>query len=59
MTTDTLRRFGDILKIYSEQFQLVFENDNVSDQLDEGLVFMQDYPLRMQQVINNLLSFND
>lgn len=58
MTTDTLKRFGTILKLYSEQFELIFKEDE-KDQLINGLTFMEEYPLRMKQVVDNLLKFDD
>jgi len=50
-----LRRFGDILKLYSEQFELILQ-DPILDQLDDGITFMEDYPLRMKQVVDSLLN---
>jgi len=52
-----LRRFGDILKLYSEQFELIFE-DPILEQLDNGITFMEDYPSRMKQVVDSLLNDN-
>ena len=59
MNQDTLRRFGDILKIYSEQFELAFEEKNIQDQLDYGIAFMEDYPLRMKQAVDELLNYKE
>ena len=55
MNQDTLRRFGDILKIYSEQFELAFEEENIQDQLEYGITFMEDYPLRIKQSLVQLV----
>ena len=57
MNQDTLRRFGDILKIYSEQFELAFEDENIQDQLIDGITFMQDYPLMMKETVDHLLNY--
>jgi len=55
-TQDTLRRFGDILKLYSEQFELIFENENIFEQWIDGVTFMEDYYLRIKQVAEELLN---
>jgi len=55
-TQDTLRRFGDILKLYSEQFELIFENEDTFEQWIDGVTFMEDYYLRMKQVVEELLN---
>jgi len=55
ITLDTLRRFGDILKLYSEQFELIYEDSNNDGQLIDGIVFMEDYPLMIKEAIDDLL----
>ena len=55
MNEDTLRRFGNVLKLYSEQFELICDNDSIREKLVDGLTFMEDYPLMMKEVVDNFL----
>jgi len=55
ITLETLRRFGDILKLYSEQFELIYEDIGNDGQLTDGIVFMEDYSLMIKEAVNDLL----
>lgn len=52
---ESINRFNGIHKLYQEQFSLFWEDENEYEKYDDAIVFLEDYPYRVKQVIQNLI----